>query len=238
MTSQQALCSPEDSPLEVMTEDECRTAMGSLYLPHILSSCGSITEQIDVQAVYDAYKHRTDTYILHDGEDMDRVTRIANALEARGLRVSMSPTNDENNLFSSFSIEEVYKQVMCYVDRTHCVLVCITPTLTHHIHNLNPHTHSTHACQMAFTYAEQRKGLHYMLPVVMSREMRDSKDWGTQVGRVGTGKVRVDLSDVVGDAPYIIYHIPYTIYHIPYTIYHIPYTIYHIPYTIYHIPYT
>lgn len=191
----------------VSSPGEVRRILGTLFLPEILQACAidNNTDYIDINAVYNAYESRNDAYILHDGEEMEKIARMSAALQAGGLSVAVSPQKTTEALSSSYDIEGVYKQVMSDVDRAHCVLVCISSPLIKHIYDLTPHQHITHVCQMAFTYAKHRKGLLFMLPVVMSKDMRDSKEWGGQVGRVLGGKVRPDLAEEVSS---IVMYLP------------------------------
>eukprot|EP01031_Cornospumella_fuschlensis_P024622 gene24622-29749_t len=175
--------------IKANSKDHYQAALGPLYNQRVIDAI----DHVNVNTISEVYERRCDVFLLHDGENLEVIKGISSALQDRCLRVysGIPQLND----FQSFSNENLYEQVISAVGRAHCVVICITPALVRHIENVIPTTHAANVCQMAFTYAKQHTGLSHMVPVVMSKDMRDSTLWGGQIGRVASGKVRVDLSD-------------------------------------------
>eukprot|EP01031_Cornospumella_fuschlensis_P023803 gene23803-28827_t len=172
------------------SKDHYQAALGPLYNQRVIDAI----DNVNINTISDVYERRCDVFLLHDGENLEVIKEISSALQDRCLRVNSGIP--QLNDFHSFSNEKLYEEVIHAVGQAHCVVICITRALVRHIENVIPTTHAANACQMAFTYAKQHTGLSNMVPVVMSKDMRDSTLWGGQIGRVTSGKVRVDLSEM------------------------------------------
>lgn len=168
------------------TEHECRSLLGPVFLEEVFAAHRDSDRMISLQHLQAAYSERTDVFLTHDwGHDEHdnhmRVSKVNDALKARGLRTWFDTEKMEGN---------VRKKMISGIENTLCVAVFITKRYLEKVASDNTEDN----CQLEFNFACRRKTAKRMLPVVMEARMRDTSRWTGEVGLALGGVLYVDLS--------------------------------------------
>jgi hypothetical protein len=162
------------------------SAGGSLIDPSIANLINSIPSQFpnEQQKKNEASNHyhhtdklqKTDVFLTHDwGDDEEgrsnhaRVSRVNKALKQRGLKTWFDEERMKGNIRDKMAEG---------IENTKCVVAFITEKYKNKVNSNN----SADNCYFEFNYATLEKTGNNMIPVVMERRMKNTREWKGRLG--------------------------------------------------------
>lgn len=158
------------------------TLNDALFDAHAIGGVITRDKLIELSSTTDCFLSLQWTNDCFNRSIPDRVKRMCNGLQARGLTACFEQHSKAEDIVSS---------VCNGIDKARCICVFLTQGYLNSVHGTN----AMDTCLMEYGFASRRKNPDHIVVVVMESALRDPGKWGNMLGPKLGNRPFVDFSD-------------------------------------------